>query len=103
MSTGFTTQEQQEYDDTTFKEQELQKYIDRVADRLPKKILVAGKELSLEIRYWESENHWTLSYGTNNPNDCFIHRDEATLETCVLGAWRNLALKKDEWEEAPNA
>lgn len=91
MSAGFTARE-------------LQQYIDRVADRLPRKIMVGGKELSLDIKYFGGhDNFWVLSYGTNSPEDTFIHRDEASLETCVLGAWRNLALKKDEWEEAPNA
>lgn len=86
MSTGFTANE-------------LQRYIDRVAERLPKQIIVDGKTLNLDIKYFGNlDNFWTLSYGTNDPKDTFIHRDEATLEACVLGAWRNLALKKDEWQ-----
>lgn len=86
MSTGFTANE-------------LQRYIDRVAERLPKQIIVDGKTLNLDIKYFGNpDNFWTLSYGTSDPKTTFIHRDEATLETCVLGAWRNLALKKDEWQ-----
>ncbi|WP_192378794.1 hypothetical protein [Rhodococcus rhodochrous] len=78
---------------------ELQRYIERVSDRLPKKIIVDGKTLTLEIKYFGSlDNFWTLSYGTNDTKDTFIHRDEASLEACVLGAWRSLALRKDEWE-----
>lgn len=84
---------------TNFTASELQKYIERVAERLPKKITVKDKELSLDIKYFGGlDNFWVLSYGTSDPKDTFIHRDEATLETCVLGAWRNLALKKHEWE-----
>jgi len=86
MSAGFTANE-------------LQKYIDRIAERLPQQIIVKGKTLSLDIKYFGSlDNFWVLSYGTENPEDTFIHRDEASLEACVLGAWRNLALKKDEWQ-----
>ena len=86
MSTGFTANE-------------LQRYIDRVAERLPKQIIVDGKTFNLDIKYFGNlDNFWTLSYGTNDPEDTLIHRNEATLETCVLGAWRSLALKKDEWQ-----
>ena len=78
---------------------ELQKYIDRIAERLPQQIIVKGKTLSLYIKYFGGlDNFWVLSYGTENPEDTFIHRHEASLEACVLGAWRNLALKKDEWQ-----
>ena len=86
MSTGFTANE-------------LQKYIDRIAERLPKQIIVGGKTLDLDIKYFGNlDNFWTLSYGTDDPKDTFIQRNEVTLEACVLGAWRNLALKKDEWQ-----
>ena len=75
-----------------------ERQIERTIDRLPKQIIVNGKTLELKYSYLgELDDHWVLSYGTANPSDCFIHRDEATLERCVLGAWRNLALKKDEW------
>lgn len=73
--------------------------IERKVDRLPKQIVVNRKVLDLEYHYMgEMDNRWILTYGTDNPSDCFIHRDEMTLESCVLGAWRNLALKKDEWD-----
>ena len=87
MSTGFTANE-------------LQKYIDRIAERLPKQIIVGGKTLDLYIKYFGNlDNSWTLSYSTDDPKDTFIQRTEFTLETCVLGAWRELALKKDEWQQ----
>lgn len=83
----------------TFNTDELQRYIDRITERLPKTIIVSGKELTLDIKYSGGyDNHWILSYGAKDPEDTFIHRDEASLESCVLGAWRILALKKDEWE-----
>lgn len=85
MSSGFT-------------QQELKKYIDRMTEWLPKTIIVHGKKLYLSMKYMGvSDDRWTLTYGTEDPRDCFIHRDESSLELCLLGAWRNLALKKDEW------
>lgn len=83
----------------TFTQDELKRFIDQTTDRLPKEITVKGKTLKLDIKYFGGlDNFWVLSYGTSNPKDCFIHRDESTLEACVLGAWRKLALKKDEWD-----
>ena len=74
--------------------------VERTVDRLPRKIYYNGKVLELKYYYTGTlDDRWVLSYGTDDPKDCFIHRDESTLEACVLGAWRNLALKKHEWDE----
>ncbi len=78
---------------------EIKKHIDRMTDRLPREIVVSGKTLRLEVKYFGGyDNFWVLGYGTDDPKDTFIHREEASLEECVLGAWRNLALKKSEWD-----
>lgn len=74
--------------------------VGRIVDRLPRQILHDGKYLELKYHYMGiMDDRWILSYGTDDPKDCFIHRDESTLEACVLGAWRKLALSKHAWDE----
>jgi len=78
-----------------------QRQIERIVERLPEEILVNGKVQRLDYKYFDGlDDYWTLDYSTDEPfphKEVFISRDEPTLENCVLGAWRNLALKKDEW------
>lgn len=76
--------------------------IERTVDRLPEEILVNGKVHRLGYRYFGGlDDYWTLGYSTDEPHpkkEVFIFRDESTLERCVFGAWRILALKKNEWK-----
>ena len=76
--------------------------IARKIDRLPEVIYAQGRTQYLEVNYmFDTVDRWYISYVSVHKwprKKVFMHYEESTLDTCVMKAWRHLALHKDEWK-----